>query len=131
MKTIKLLAIMFLLGTLTLGAVTIDEQIEAIQNATPEERVELVNELKTTLSTLSQEERMEAVSKLRESMQASGDQVQTQTRERTRTRTQDSDMNAEMIRSQKMNQNQMSSQAKMGTENAGSNAGGQGGFGKK
>lgn len=118
MKTLNIMAITLLLGTLTLGvAATIDEQITAIQNATTqEERVELVNEFKTTLSTLTKEERQEATAKLRESMQGSGEELKLQIRERTRV--QDGDQTGELIRNQRMNQNQAASkgmhQSKMG-----------------
>lgn len=131
MKTLNITAAILLLGSLTLGAAaTIDEQITAIQNATTqEERVELVNEFKTTLSTLSKEERQEATAKLRESMQGSGAELKMQVRERTRV--QEGDQTGELIRNQKMNQNQAGSkgmrQSQMGT---GTTAVGQGQFGK-
>jgi len=120
MKTLHLSATLMLLGTLTLGtAATIDEQIATIQTATPEERVTLVNEFKTTLSTLSIEERAAAVDKLRSSMQERGLQNQSQTQTKTRTQTQNRErdhsnqgqVDGEMLRNQKMNQNHAGSQA--------------------
>jgi hypothetical protein len=135
MKTLNIVLSAALLGTLTLGiSATVDEQIAAIQNATPEERVELVNEFKTTLSTLTKEERMEATAKLRESMQGSGAELkmQTRTQTRTQTRVQDGEQSGEMLRSQNMHQNQAASQAKIqGGSPDNANVGGQGGFGRK
>ena len=85
MKTLRLSATLMLLGCLTLGMAdaTIDEQIAAIQGAAPEERVELVNEFKETLSTLSSEERAEARSRVNQmkqtdDMQRTGQMQQTQ-----------------------------------------------------
>jgi len=88
MKALQLTAALMLLGSLTLGMadVTVDEQITAIQNATTdEERVELVNEFKETLSTLSDEERTAAIDELRTTMQADGEALQTQTQAQMQT----------------------------------------------
>lgn len=65
MKTTRLSAAILLLGSLTLcmAEVSTDAQIEALKTATNEERVELMNEFKTMLSTLSQEERASAIEK--------------------------------------------------------------------
>ncbi|QFR50181.1 hypothetical protein FJR48_10750 [Sulfurimonas lithotrophica] len=111
MKTLNIITTSLLLGTLTLGlSATIDEQITAIQNSTTqEERVELMNEFKTNISTLTQEERLEAITQLRTTMQNSGTESQLQTRERIRTRIQDGEQTGEMLREQKMNQNQAAS----------------------
>ncbi len=97
MKTLRLVATLALLGTLTLGMaedvtaepaenLTVDEQITAIINATPEERVDLVNDFKVTLSTLSDEERAAAIDQLRSSIEPSADQVQMQAQTQTQTR---------------------------------------------
>ncbi|MDQ1263422.1 MAG: hypothetical protein QG559_423 [Campylobacterota bacterium] len=67
MKGIKISATLMLLGTLMSGMAqsSVDAQIEAIKNTTSEqERVKLMNEFKTTLTTLSQEEIDVAVDKL-------------------------------------------------------------------
>lgn len=108
MKTLNVLATALLLGTLTLGAATIDEQIEAIQNAnTKQERVKLMNQFKTAVSTMTKEQRKEAMAQLRTSMEENGDQLQTQTR--TRTRVQDGEQSGDMIRNQHMHQTQQAS----------------------
>lgn len=116
MRTLKLTATLMLLGTLTLGAATIDEQITAIgAAATPEERVILVNEFKETISALSADERAAAIAELRSSMSEDGVQLQTQTqtRERTRERSRVNQMEQtdEMQRGQQMQQKQAGSQA--------------------
>lgn len=123
MKIATITAGILLLGTLTLGIsdTLIDAQIEAIQNASPEDRVELVNEFKTTIANLSEEERAEAIAQLRTTMQANAVQTQTQTqtqtqaqvRERIRVNQMDNTMMEEGV--QKMNQNRAASQA-MGQE---------------
>lgn len=134
MKTLNVLATITLLGSLTLGfAETVDEQITAIQTATTQqERVKLMNQFKTKVSTMTQEERQEAVSKLRASMQESGDELKTQTRERTRTRVQDGEQTGEMMMHQKMNQNQQSSKSMHQYKvNPGTGTGGGMGMGKQ
>jgi len=123
MKTSYIAATIILLGTLTSGtAATIDEQITAIQNATTqEERVELVNEFKTTLSSLTIEERKEATAKLRKNMQGSGAELKMQMRDKTHI--QSGDQTGELMRNQKMNQNQAGTQgmrqSKMGSTTVG------------
>jgi len=67
-----------LLGAFTLGmaedtttqTTTIDAQIEKIQNAPAQERVELMNEFKQQLANMNKEERMAAISQMQEKMQA-------------------------------------------------------------
>ncbi|MFA7611579.1 MAG: hypothetical protein WCY51_08785, partial [Sulfurimonas sp.] len=63
MKTARLGVLLMLLTSLCMAEVDVDAQIEALKTATPQERVELMNEFKTTLSTLSQEERTAAIEK--------------------------------------------------------------------
>ena len=81
MKLLKLSVTLALLGALTLGMAedTIDEQIAAIQSASDEDRVELMNEFKENLSTLSEEERTEAITQLRSNVDGDGEQIQTHT----------------------------------------------------
>jgi hypothetical protein len=89
MKTSQLTATLLLLGTLTLGFAdaAIDAQIEAIKNATPEERPTLVNEFKTTVSSLNDEERAAAIAQLQATMQGEGLQTRTQTQTQAKTQT--------------------------------------------
>lgn len=56
--------ITIVLSTLLLKADTINEQIEAIQKATPQERVELMNALKKRLASMNEEERANAINTL-------------------------------------------------------------------
>ncbi|MDY0117426.1 MAG: hypothetical protein RBR59_07620 [Sulfurimonadaceae bacterium] len=118
MKTLKLSATLMLLGALSVGmAQTIDEQITAIQNASPEERVTLVNEFKTTLSTLSSEERAEAIAQLRASMPTDTTRTQTQTKTKERSRLNQMEQTESMKREQNMNQNQVPNQSmRQGTQ---------------
>jgi len=115
MKTLRLIATLMLFGSLTLGMAeaTIDEQISAIQSATPEERVTLVNEFKETLSALSTEERTEAITQLRSTMSEDGEalQTQTQTKMRIRSRENQAEQTEDMQMSQQMQQKQAGTQA--------------------
>ncbi|QOY54424.1 hypothetical protein HUE87_11180 [Candidatus Sulfurimonas marisnigri] len=120
MKTLTLGATLMLLGTFTLGmSATIDEQISAIETATTtQERVRLVNEFKTTLSTMSAQERAVAIDQLRSTMQTDGEQVQTRTQTRERSR-----LN-QMDETQLMQQNQIRNQNQVGSQYMQQNAGG-------
>ncbi|MBU1657842.1 hypothetical protein KKG72_02180 [bacterium] len=121
MKALKLSATLMLLGTLTLGMaeVSVDTEIDAIQNATPQTRVGLVNEFKQTLSTLSAEDRAAAIEQFKASMQANGKELKTmtQTQTQTQTKTQTRERNrvnqmeqtSSMQRTQQMNQHQTAS----------------------
>ena len=102
MKTSKIVVALLLFSSL--GAASIDEQISAIINAPSEERVELVNQFKKTLATMSTEDRIDAINQMRSSMQATNLQTQTKVHQ-----TQNS-QNIEFV--QKMNQQSTASQAK-------------------
>lgn len=111
MKILKLSATLMLLGGLTLGiSATIDEQIAAIQAASAEKRASLVNEFKTTLSTLGEEDRAAAIDQLKSTMQVNGEQLQTKTQTRDRSRVNQMNETQNRQESQKMNQNQVGSQ---------------------
>lgn len=101
-----------LLGSLTLGMaeVSVDAQIGAMKGASAQERVRLMNEFKTTLSTLSQEEREAAIEKLRSSMATDGEQPKVRERVRERARINQMDETRERQENQRMNQNQVGSQ---------------------
>ncbi len=89
MKTFRLIVTLALLGISTLVMaedVTVDQQITAIINASPEERVNLVNNFKVTLSTLSDEQRAAAIAQLRGSMEPSANQDHSQTQTHMQTR---------------------------------------------
>ncbi|MDT8337752.1 MAG: hypothetical protein RQ763_00995 [Sulfurimonas sp.] len=112
MKTLKLSVTLMLLGSLSflLAEVDVDAQIEALKTATPQERVRLMNEFKTTLSTLSQEEREAAIEEFRSSMDAEDQQIQARDRVRERVRVNQMDEVGERQEAQRMNQNQVGSQ---------------------
>ncbi|MBE0514500.1 hypothetical protein [Sulfurimonas sp.] len=112
MKTLKLSVALMLLGSLSflLAEVEVDAQIEALKTATPQERVRLMNEFKTTLSTLSQEEREAAIEQFRSSMDAQNKQIQSKERIRERVRVNQMDEVRERQEDQRMNQNQIGSQ---------------------
>jgi len=110
MKTLNLAATLMLLGTLTLGfSATIDEQIAAITSASADERVELVNEFKETLSTLSDEDRVAAITLLRESVDQDGNQLQMRTQ--TRSRINQAEQAGDMLRTEQMQQTRAGTQA--------------------
>jgi hypothetical protein len=54
---------------LLLSAETINEQIHALQNATPQERVELMNSIKEQLISMNENKRMATLASLREKLQ--------------------------------------------------------------
>lgn len=112
MKTVKLSAALLLLGSLSslFAEVDVDTQIEALKSATPQERVRLMNEFKTTLSTLSQEEREAAIEQFQSTMDAQNKQIQSRERIRERVRLNQMDEVRERQENQRMNQNQVGSQ---------------------
>lgn len=77
MKTARLGVLLMLLTSLCMAEVDVDAQIEALKTATPQERVELMNKFKTTLSTLSQEERTTAIEKFISNSEADSTQLKT------------------------------------------------------
>jgi hypothetical protein len=103
MKTFKVVSMMVLLGALTLTVAddAIDIQISEINAASAEKKVQLMNQFKLKLSTLTAEERAEAISKL---------QVQTRTQIRERNRVNQTEQTENMKRSEQMQQHQMMQQ---------------------
>lgn len=80
MKLTKITLSIALIGALTLGmaeettastdtTVSVDAQIEAIQAAPAQERIELMNEFKQKLMQMNQEERMAAIQEMQTKMQ--------------------------------------------------------------
>lgn len=117
MKILKLVATLLLLGILTvaMAETSVDEQISAIQNATPQERVKLVNAFKGTLSNLSKEQKTEAINQYKSSMRAgtaNTQEIKTQTKTQTKQRNSVNQMqeNQSMQRTQNMNQSQTKTQ---------------------
>lgn len=60
--------------TVLLLSQTINEQIHALEDASPEKRVELMNHIKEQLVSMNQEERMNTISILQEKLQGSHEQ---------------------------------------------------------
>ena len=56
------------LFTLSLKAINIDQQINRIKNAPPQERVQLMNQFKLQLATMNQNQRADAIKGLRSKM---------------------------------------------------------------
>jgi hypothetical protein len=54
--------------SLLYGAGSINEQIQAIQKASPRERAQLMNKLKIQIASMNEEERADAISSLRTEM---------------------------------------------------------------
>ena len=100
MKTIKTLLLLMLLVSSTFADASMDEKIQAIQNAAPEDRVELVNEFKILLSTMSENERATAITQLRSSMSTNSEQTPI----RDRSCTNQMNENQEIQKNQQMNQ---------------------------
>ena len=125
MRTLRLSATLMLLGSLTLGMaeLTVDEQISAITAATPQERVRLVNEFKTNLSTMSAKDRAAAMKKFRSKVGDNGEQLQIRDRDRDRSRIHQMDETQERQENQKMNQNRTGSQYMQQNPDAASNSG--------
>lgn len=68
----KTLCLSFLLGCTTLfanGQTSVDQQIAAMQQATPQERVKLMNQFKQQLANMNADERAKSITQLREQMQ--------------------------------------------------------------
>ncbi|MFA5233647.1 MAG: hypothetical protein WC390_04530 [Sulfurimonas sp.] len=112
MKTVKLSAVLLLFGSLSslFAEVDIDAQIEALKSATPQERVILMNEFKTTLSTLSQEEREETIKQFQSRMDIENKQMRSKEIIRERAGVNQMDEVGERQENQRMNQNQVGSQ---------------------
>lgn len=69
MNTLKIGLTSVILGaSLLYGADSMDAQIKAIQNASPQERAELMNNLKTQIASMNEEGRANAISTLRKEM---------------------------------------------------------------
>lgn len=60
----------------SLYAASINEQIEAIKNASPAERVELMNRLKTEIAAMNEEDRANAINTLQQSRGGAGNRLQ-------------------------------------------------------
>ena len=124
MKTTGLGVLFMLVASLSIAEVNIDTQIEALKTATAQERVELMNEFKTTLSTLSQEERAAAIEKFISNTETDSQQLKTRERARERVQVKQMDETMQRQESQRMNQNQVGSQFIQQNPNTAPDAGG-------
>lgn len=108
MKTFRLTLIIALLASilyLDLSATTVDEQITAIVNATPDTRVELVNEFKQTLAIMSSDDRASAIAQMRSNMSLN------KTQKRAQEHVNQVAQSGDMQRTQQKNQQKAGSQA--------------------
>ena len=139
MKFVKITLSVALLGLLSIASaedtatvdttVSVDAQIEAIQSAPAQERVQLMNQFKQRLMQMNQEDRMAAIQEMQSKMQTSqnSEAMGDMTRTRTQEHTQEMQMqtNEQMNHIQNMNQQQAGSQF-MQTGGAGGGAGSSG-----
>ena len=140
MKFAKITLSVALLGALTLGmaedtastetTVSIDAQIEAIQAAPAQERVQLMNQFKQRLATMNEEQRTEAIAQLQEKMQTrtrtqtraddaatqTEDATQAMTQTRTQARTQEMAQEKQMQANEQMTQMQNMNQMRAGSQ---------------
>ena len=64
------ISILLFIITNILSSQTINEQIHALEKASPQERVKLMNNIKRELISMNEEKRMSTISSLREKLQA-------------------------------------------------------------
>ncbi len=69
MKTLFIFLTLLILTTLHLNAQDIDAQMEQIRQASPQERVHLMNELKRQIAQMNKSDRTTAINNLRSSSQ--------------------------------------------------------------
>ena len=103
----KTLYLSLLMGSTLLFAneqISVDQQIAAIQQATPQERVKLMNQFKQQLATMNAQERAKSISELREKMQSHSDHAADTHNTRTHTDAQRDQMqqNEKMHRMEQM-----------------------------
>jgi len=65
MFSIKTIVILSFLMTFAFGQMNIDQQISAIKSASPEQRVQMMNNLKRNIATMQASQRADAIHKLR------------------------------------------------------------------
>lgn len=121
MKLVTITLSVALLGLLSIASaedtttVDVDTQIEAIQSAPAQERVQLMNQFKQRLMQMNEEDRMAAIQEMQSKMQAHADDAQEfgdMTRTRAQERTQEMQMqtNEQMSHMQNMQQQQAGNQ---------------------
>lgn len=65
MKTLLIFLVLFTLSSSSLGAQELDLEMQQIREASPQERVKLMNQLKRRIAKMNQNERADAINKLR------------------------------------------------------------------
>jgi hypothetical protein len=120
MKASNILLSLVVMGTLNLGfaqdtvSVDVDVQIETIQSAPAEERVQLMNEFKQKLMQMNADERNAAIATLQTKMQNESSNMQNESSNmqniQVRSQTMQSNYNEDMVRMQNMNQQQVGNQ---------------------
>lgn len=120
MKLSKITLLVALLGVVTLSVaedlgttpVDIDAQIAEIQAASPEKRVQLMNDFKQQLASMNEAERAATISQMQEKMHTNVDatQAMAQTRTREMMQNQQIQANEQTIQMQNMNQLQAGNQ---------------------
>lgn len=76
MKIVLIAIGSFLFNATLWGVESINDQIEAIKNAPPTERVELMNRLKIQIAAMNEEDRANALETLQQSRGGSGSKLQ-------------------------------------------------------
>jgi hypothetical protein len=103
---------------------TVDAEIAAIQAATPQERVALMNEFKERLMNMNEAERSEAIAQMQATMQSQRESMASradgamQTMEQRRTQTQSRAQNMQMQANEAAVQAQTMNQMRVGTQMA-------------
>lgn len=81
MKSLNIVLATLLLNAALFGVESINDQIEAIKNAPPAERVELMNRLKIQIAAMNEEDRANALNTLQQSRGGSGNRLQLRLRQ--------------------------------------------------
>jgi len=122
MKATKILLSLVMMGTLTLGFaaedITIDVQIQAIQDATPAERVQLMNQFKIQVSNMNAEDRSAAIAQMQAQMQNHGvsGELSHEQMQGTGVRMQEHAAETQMEHSEEMNRMQNMNQQQAGSQ---------------
>lgn len=70
-KNITLILLLFSLLNVSLHSLTLDQKISAMQKASPERRVKMMNAIKHSLMSMNTQDRQKAISKLRNRVRGS------------------------------------------------------------
>ncbi|WP_457749677.1 hypothetical protein [Sulfurimonas sp.] len=127
MKIITIILSVTLIGAFTMGMAdeaastdttsSVDAQIEAIQAAPAQERVELMNEFKQRLMQMNQEDRMLAIQEMQSKMQASAPQSsEAMSGDMTHARAQEHVQEMQMQTNEQMNTMQNMTQQQAGSQ---------------